>query len=85
MDTSSPADDLNKRSFSVARKGYDREEVDSFRSDAIAIVREVESQVATMRETLEQLGLTEGVLVRDELDAIGSEVKIGRASCRERV
>jgi cell division septum initiation protein DivIVA len=83
MDTPSPADNLNKRSFSVARKGYDRDEVDRFRSDALSIAREAESQVAKMRKTLEQLGLTEGVLVRDELDAIGSEVKSILQAARE--
>jgi cell division septum initiation protein DivIVA len=83
MDTASPADDLNKRSFSVARKGYDRGEVDRFRSDAVRLAREAESEVAKMRETLEQLGLTEGVLVRDELAAIGAEVKTILEAARE--
>ncbi|VAV92164.1 hypothetical protein MNBD_ACTINO02-2251, partial [hydrothermal vent metagenome] len=83
MDTASPPDDLNKRSFSVARKGYDRDEVDRFRNDAVRMVRAAEAQVAKMRETLEQLGLTEGVLVRAELDAIGAEVKTILQAARE--
>lgn len=74
MATTSSADDLNGRSFSVARKGYNRDEVDSFRRDAIAAIRSVERDAGSLRQSLQQLGIEEGELLRVELDKIGQDV-----------
>ena len=74
MATTSTADDLNGRSFSVARKGYNRDEVDSFRREVIATIRSVEDDAERLRQSLQQLGIEEGQLLRVELDKIGQDV-----------
>ena len=61
--------------FPLARKGYDRRQVDAYREENEARIDALERQIQSLEGNLSELGLSRPVDLATELDVVGEEVK----------
>ncbi len=61
--------------FQIARRGYDRRQVDSYREANEARIDALERHIRNLEKNMSELGLARPIDLAAELDAVGEEVK----------
>ncbi len=74
MDGSTPHE-ARPDAFPLARKGYDRRQVDAYREKAEARVGALEQHIKKLEDNMTELGLAHPTDLAAELDVVGEEVK----------
>lgn len=75
--------EIRDRSFAASRRGYDRGEVDAFKSEIATLVEDLEMRVAAVGDTLDQLGLSELPDLKGELESVAGDVGRVLSEARE--
>jgi DivIVA domain-containing protein len=68
------AAEIRATTFSVSKRGYQRDEVDRLRAAAAARVEDLEGRLAAVEATLGRLGITDLGPLKIEMDAVGRDV-----------
>ncbi len=71
----STSHEARAEAFSLARKGYDRRQVDAYREATEARVEALEHHIKSLEDNMSELGLARPTDLATELDVVGEEVK----------
>ncbi len=71
----STSHEARAEAFSLARKGYDRRQVDAYREATEARIEALEHHIQSLEDNMSELGLARPTDLATELDVVGEEVK----------
>ncbi len=76
-------DAIRGRSFGTARRGYDRDEVEAFKAEVAAQLEALDARLAGVGSAMEQLGIADLPDVKQEIDAVSTQVGAVLQQARE--
>ena len=68
-------DAVRSRTFSTARRGFERAEVEAFQHEVADRLGALQTELAQLQDSLRQVGFTELPRLKEEFDTVGEDVR----------